>query len=107
VQKTTFGRHAAQHAQKLVPVDVRHAPIEQHGIGHVLAASVKSLLAVFRLCDLKPQAFENSPRHLANDSRIINDQAIFHHILAACLKARPAGHQPEPGKVVAVCCNSV
>src|SRR3974390_792525 len=75
-------RHPAQHAQELVPVHPGHVPVEQHGIRHLTAAGFRRPLAVLGFRDLEFQAFENATRHFADHARIINDQAVFHHILA-------------------------
>src|SRR5450631_932600 len=71
-------RQLAQRTQKLVAVHLRHVPVEQDRIGQMAPAGVQRLLAVFGFHDLEFESFENSPRHLADDARVVNDQTGFH-----------------------------
>ena len=85
VQNTTFGRRrpaSAAAPQEVVAVHLRHVPVEQDRVRQALLAGFQRLLAVLGLDDLEIKAFENSPRHLADDAGIINDQTGFHRTLA-------------------------
>src|ERR1700693_52790 len=71
-------RQFAQRTQELVAVHLRHVPVEQDRIGQMAPAGVERLLAGFGFHDLEFESFENSPRHLADDARVVNDQTGFH-----------------------------
>src|SRR2546423_6139034 len=82
-------RHPAQRTQEFVAVLLRHVPIEKHRVGHVAVAGFKRLLAALALRNLEFESFENSPRHLADDAGIINDQTGLHRSLALYVRGRP------------------
>src|SRR5664279_2531150 len=71
-------RQFAQRAQELVAVHFRHVPVEQDRIGQLALAGFQRLLAVFGFHDLEFEPFKNSPRHLADDTRVVNNQTGFH-----------------------------
>src|SRR5271165_774088 len=77
-------RQPAKRAQELVPVHLGHVPVEQHGVGHLTAAGFERLLAILGFRDFEFQTLENATRYFANHARIIDYQAVFHHILASC-----------------------
>src|SRR5262245_18038970 len=80
---------AAQHAQELVAVHLRHVPVEQHRVGHLRTAGVERLLAVLGLDALDIHSFEDPPCHLSNDARIINHQADLHDTLVLSTGSAP------------------
>src|SRR6266508_1113081 len=75
-------RQPAQHPEELVAVHLRHVPVEQNGLRHLSPADVERLLAVLGFENLELEPFENSPRHLSDDARIVNNQTGLHHNLA-------------------------
>ena len=89
VQNTTFGAsppgNSPQRAQELVAVHLRHVPVEQDRLRQLAPAGVERLLAVLGLHDLEFEPFENSPRHLADDAGVVNDQTGFHCTASSCL----------------------
>src|SRR5262245_48445117 len=89
--RTVAVRHPAQQPQELVAVHLRHVPVEQHRIRHLGAADFERPLAVLGLGNLEIEPFENSPCHLANDARIVNDQTGLHRFLSL-LRMTPLDH---------------
>src|SRR6478609_5893904 len=78
----------AQRTQKLVAVHLRHIPVEQDRLRQLLFAGIERLLAVLGLHDLEFESFENSPRHLADDAGVVDDQTGFHHHILAMVHSR-------------------
>src|SRR5262245_35273122 len=96
-------RHPAQHAQELIAVHLRHVPVEQHCIRHPRPAGFNRLLAVLGLGDLELEPFENSPRHLANDARIVNDQTSLHLAASFYYCGLPRGYFPLTVSILRPC----
>src|ERR1700690_1198510 len=71
-------RQFAQRTQELVAVHFRHVPVEQDRIGQMGPAGGERLLAIFGFHDLEFESFKNSPRHLADDTGVVNNQTRFH-----------------------------
>src|SRR5205085_2485245 len=69
---------AAQRLEEVVAVHHRHVPVEQYRVGQCDAALLERLLSVLGLDDLEIETFENSPRHLADDARIVDHQTGLH-----------------------------
>ncbi len=73
---------AAQHTQKIIAVHFWHIPIKQNRVGKFALTSLDGLLAVRGFENLKLKIFQNSPRDLADDTGVINNQTRFHGALA-------------------------
>src|SRR5262249_45543530 len=74
-------RHAAQISKELVAVHDRHVPIEQDRLGQTTLARLQRLLAVLGFDDVEIQAFQNTPRDLSDDARVIDYQTCSHFSL--------------------------
>src|SRR4051812_50166721 len=64
--------------EKIVAIHHRHIPVEQHGVGQCTTALFECLLAVFSLDNLEIETFENPPRNLADDARVVDYETGFH-----------------------------
>ena len=68
-----------QRPQEVDAVHHRHVPVQQHRIGHPRPAGFQRLLAIRRFVGGEIEVLDNSPRDLAHDTGVIDDQATFHH----------------------------
>src|SRR5437763_10780703 len=71
-------RHLAERFEEIVAVHYRHIPVEQHGVGHCRAALLECLLPILGFGDFEVETFKNAPRHLADDTRVVDHQTCLH-----------------------------
>src|SRR6202161_507082 len=80
----------AQHPQKIIAVHFRHVPVEQDGVGQLPLAGFDGFLAVLGFHDLEMEPFEDSPRHLADDARVGDNQTRLHYVPTPRFAGMPA-----------------
>ncbi len=72
----------AQRDEEGNAVHDRHVPVKQHSVGHRHAALIQGIAPVLGLRGGEMKLLQDACRCLANDSTVIDHQAMFHAVSA-------------------------